>query len=622
MYTTRPNDLRTRGAGCGAGGRAAGGAGRGCRGRGRADALGATAGSEASTCDDYANGNAAERQRAASNAEEASYIHPATDEVSNTNAEQAGRRQRASETGADDEGPGRLEGMRRVQRPTSMRWDAARAVWTTRPDIQAASRQRDAAREHARERTQGRKLASRARGGRQKRDKSRRANRRNRAVAPWRTAAEAEAAPWRSAAGAVATRPIVATAAEEQSLRMTVARRKQWAERGGIDSFRDDAMRGVRMEREEAVRTTLEHSTVSVQSSAMRFWFEFAEVDGFDPWSFGALRRDRWPTPSQIDWEDEKLADFAAYVVNNPRKKGMTSNTGGTAAEYIAHVRTWYELRLTPRRRPGSTGLAGPESHLGNAVRRTLHALRKKYPRNPKQRRRAPVQRKHMVRIKAQLDLESKWGSMIWAFCTTAWQGGRRAGDLVRAKGTSGIWQPKREMHRGRVTRIRRRDGTIKRLRVVLGPDKTDPTGEAGHTMYLPYAADVEINAAEAIMNMMRIDPVAKNEEGTTPLFRDSRPGREGMPMTYGAMYLVCKSMLRKCGMPEKDSGCHSFRRGTATGLGHIGTPEYVLKMIGIWSTDTYLAYMDATSAGAMERAMLAMAEANGAPMKGTRGHR
>ena len=324
------------------------------------------------------------------------------------------------------------------------------------------------------------------------------------------------------------------------------------------------------MEREEAVRTTLEQSTVSVQSSAMRFWFEFAEVDGFDPWSFGALRRDRWPTPSQIDWEDKKLADFAAYVANNPRKKGMISNTGGTAAEYIAHVRTWYELRLTPRRRPGSTGLAGPESHLGNAVRRTLHALRKKYPRNPKQRRRAPVQRKHKVRIKAQLDLETKWGSMIWAFCTTAWQGGRRAGDLVRAKGTPGIWQPKREMHRGRVTRIRRRDGTIKRLRVVLGPDKTDPTGEAGHTMYLPYAADVEINAAEAIMNMMRIDPVAKNEEGTTPLFRDSRPGREGVPMTYGAMYLVCKSMLRKCGMPEKDSGCHSFRRGTATGFPRV----------------------------------------------------
>ena len=45
---------------------------------------------------------------------------------------------------------------------------------------------------------------------------------------------------------------------------------------------------------------------------------------------------------------------------------------------------------------------------------------------------------------------------------------------------------------------------------------------------------------------------------------------------------------------------CHSFRRGTATGLAHINAPSYVAKGIGIWGSDAYLGYVDATESGAM----------------------
>ena len=85
--------------------------------------------------------------------------------------------------------------------------------------------------------------------------------------------------------------------------------------------------------------------------------------------------------------------------------------------------------------------------------------------------------------------------------------------------------------------------------------------------------------------------------------------------MTYGAMYIIMKKLLPTCGMTKEEAGCHSYRRGTATGcptgLAHISAPSYVIKGIGIWGSDAYLGYIDATESGSMERAMLATAEAD-----------
>lgn len=74
------------------------------------------------------------------------------------------------------------------------------------------------------------------------------------------------------------------------------------------------------------------------------------------------------------------------------------------------------------------------------------------------------------------------------------------------------------------------------------------------------------------------------------------------------------------CGMTKEEAGCHSFRRGTATGLAHINAPGYVIKGIGIWGSDAYLGYIDATESGSMERAMLEMAEADPTGVLGPRG--
>ena len=381
------------------------------------------------------------------------------------------------------------------------------------------------------------------------------------------------------------------------------------------------AIAAMRATRQAAIGTNLSENSMSGITSAVRFWLEFCAVRGVDPDEFGVLLHDELPRPSQLMAEDEILCDFAAYVVDHPRKKGIVNLRGNTAAEYVSRVLTWYEGRLRPARRPGGAGgLAGANNALGSALRRTLKGLRKMHPSDPSKNRKVPVTRANMMGIKRQLDLSTKFGSMVWAFCTTCWQGGRRAGDIIRGKAVKAPWTPQRDMHRGRVVTERGDGGRVVRVVLQLPPGKTDQTGEEGHEAILPLAHEAEINAAAAIMHMMRLDPLAAGETpSSAPLFRDSRPGHDGRPMTYGAMLRVVKKLLMGAGMSEEDAGCHSFRRGTATSLQHAGESDATMRSIGIWASNAMFGYMDVTKGGAMERAMLRMAETDVTLREGAR---
>ena len=104
-----------------------------------------------------------------------------------------------------------------------------------------------------------------------------------------------------------------------------------------------------------------------------------------------------------------------------------------------------------------------------------------------------------MIAVRSMLDVRGPFSAMVWAFMCVAWQGGRRSGELVRAKARTGAWNPKFDMHRGRLSWDWNTEaGVWRRVRIELGPDKTDPSGEQGHTVYLPFDDNAEINAAAA----------------------------------------------------------------------------------------------------------------------------
>ena len=341
-------------------------------------------------------------------------------------------------------------------------------------------------------------------------------------------------------------------------------------------------------------------------------WFEYCELVRLDPTEFGVVKEDAQPKPSQLVWEDGHLSDFAVYVAENQRKKGAATNTGNTSASYVSHVRTYYGFRLDPPRRVGGTGASEARDGLRHALWRCLKGLRKRHPSNPATKRKAPVLRSHLIAVRALLDMRDPFDAIVWAFMCTAWQCGRRSGELVRSKSRKGTWNAEFDMRRGRVSWDWNADGSVcHRLRIALGPDKTDPAGEEGHTVFLPHDVNVVINAASAVATILAMDPMPPEKNAETALFRDTRPGKLGEPMAYGAMMAITKVLLVRAGMPPQDAGCHSYRRGTATALAHVNAPSHAIKGIGIWGSDGYLGYIDATESGTMKQAMLEMAEAS-----------
>ena len=59
-------------------------------------------------------------------------------------------------------------------------------------------------------------------------------------------------------------------------------------------------------------------------------------------------------------------------------------------------------------------------------------------------------------------------------------------------------------------------------------------------------------------------------------------------------VFLKCfRSLLQRFGYNPQNYGGHSFRRGAATWAGSVGLSDYDIKMLGYWSSDCFLRYID-----------------------------
>ena len=88
---------------------------------------------------------------------------------------------------------------------------------------------------------------------------------------------------------------------------------------------------------------------------------------------------------------------------------------------------------------------------------------------------------------------------------------------------------------------------------VVLGPDKTDPTGEQGNACCMPFSSTAEINVAAAVAHMLALDQTPPSDNSSTPLFRDTRGGWVWTRSVTARQYVrrISKMPLLVCTCPQ-----------------------------------------------------------------------
>ena len=62
-------------------------------------------------------------------------------------------------------------------------------------------------------------------------------------------------------------------------------------------------------------------------------------------------------------------------------------------------------------------------------------------------------------------------------------------------------------------------------------------------------------------------------------------------PLTHRLFTNTLRYCLRKIGVDLSKFSGHSFRRGRATFAHHMGFPPLLIKLMGDWSSDAYIAY-------------------------------
>ena len=87
-------------------------------------------------------------------------------------------------------------------------------------------------------------------------------------------------------------------AAPMSRISITAKRTKEMEERFGTPEKLDAAIDVLRRGRVAAAHAASSHKTWSQNTSIMRFWFEFCEIDGLAPTEFGVVPGDKHPKPS------------------------------------------------------------------------------------------------------------------------------------------------------------------------------------------------------------------------------------------------------------------------------------------------------------------------------------
>ncbi|XP_048578830.1 uncharacterized protein LOC125560693 isoform X2 [Nematostella vectensis] len=118
-------------------------------------------------------------------------------------------------------------------------------------------------------------------------------------------------------------------------------------------------------------------------------------------------------------------------------------------------------------------------------------------------------------------------------------------------------------------------------MKVVIKASKTDPFRQG--TVLTIARSGCDLCAVSAMQEFVRICGYT-----TGPLFRF----RSGKYLTRSLVSSILRDAARACGLPHSSLKGHSFRIGAASCAAAAGLPDWLIKVLGRWSSDCYQLYV------------------------------
>ena len=268
---------------------------------------------------------------------------------------------------------------------------------------------------------------------------------------------------------------------------------------------------------------------------------------------------------------EELLQDFVIWLVT--ARPGGKQISAKTAQKYAQQVTRWH--RYTFR----TEFCGGLDSSVITAMCKAAATL----VRQPKSFRRWGVRTSDLARA-FQTCLSSKGEDVMWkAMLATGFCGLLRGGEMARQPATATdcevhLMRSDLKFYRSAETGEPYAVLTIRRGKVIGAVKDTQVILGGGGDM---------IDAVSALWDMVVADPISKEAEATTPLFRRAH----GTAVTIGELRRVIKTLMERVGLDPRRFGAHSLRIGGATAALAAGLSPAQIRAAGRWGSDVYQIY-------------------------------
>lgn len=188
---------------------------------------------------------------------------------------------------------------------------------------------------------------------------------------------------------------------------------------------------------------------------------------------------------------------------------------------------------------------------------------------------------------------------LLWSAFTLAFYGFLRGGELTCPFTTQ--FNPARHLSTQDITI------SDKALTFTIKTSKTDQLGKSvTRTIPATKSSTCPVKAMQQYLQLQA-------QRGYGPLFI----WHSGHYLTREALSHILKELVRAASLNPSSFSSHSFRIGAATTAAATGLPDWLLRSLGRWKSDTYLRYIRTPSAPLEEAATIMARAANTPSHKG-----